>query len=447
MNFNYKTCELFSSAICNLNCSYCYIPKLNCMGNIHREIISKIESEEYFQDLKNLYGENLNSISLWGGEPSLILPTLGKKLNVLFEYFPKLYKIFFSTNFITSEDLVIDFIKIFPKDKKRELNIQISIDGDESITDVNRAPGATEKIEKNIYKFIGEINKLDLNKLLVKINSKMTWSAGNIEYLSQSFDNVKKVFDFCNNLANNIKNLKPKIHCNINPIASLALPGKYTKNDGILWAQVCSYLDEIDKIEKRKYFNSRNSYKRGILNNLNKISNFYIEHKNFTCGAGNSMWCLGHNNDLHVCHRTLFSNRQDYLENLSKIDAKKEYSITNFDMDSLKYINDSFIVDADNELEVARLCYVLSTYHNQPHFKLNSTMAMIIASAKIGQIDSIFLNDNLNSMFSAFIHDVLPCPTEYLMTCGSPHLAPLSLIRIFGNGSYQKLLKGIINER
>lgn len=447
MRFNYKTCELFSSAVCNLNCSYCYIPKLSCMGSIHKEIISKIESEEYFKDLKNLYGEDLSSLSLWGGEPSLILPTLGKKLNALFEYFPKLYKMFFSTNFITSSDLILEFIKIFPKDKERELNIQISIDGDESITDVNRAPGATEKIEKNIYKFIEEINKIDLGNLVVKISSKMTWGSGNIEYLSQSFGNIKKVFDFCNNLKDNIISLKPKISCNINPIASLALPGKYTKNDGILWSKVCGYLDDIDKNENRNYLNSRNSYKRSMINNLNKISDFYTNHKNFTCGAGNSMWCLGHNNDLHVCHRTLFSNRQDYLENLSKIDAKKEYGITNFDMDSLKYINDSFVIDARDELEVSRLCYVMSTYHNQPHFKLNSTMVMIKACAEIGQIDKIFLNEDINSMFAAFIHDALPCPTEYLMMCGSPHLAPLSLIRIFGNGAYQKLLKGTKNEK
>jgi sulfatase maturation enzyme AslB (radical SAM superfamily) len=415
------------------------------MGSIHKEILAKIESEEYFMDLKKLYGEDLTNLSLWGGEPSFLLPTLGKKINKLFGYFPKLNRIFFSTNFITSVDMILDFIKIFPKKTERELGIQISIDGDESITDVNRAPGATEKIEKNIYKFIDEVNKLDLGRLNIKVNSKMTWGSGNIEYLSESIENVKNVFSFCKQLDNNIKKLKPKFSCNIDPIASLALPGKYTKNDGILWAKVCEYLDEVDKLEKRNYFNSRNSYKRKINQNLGKISNLYFQHKEFTCGAGNAMWCLGHNGDMHICHRTLFSNREDYLENLSKIDTKHEYGITNFDLESLKYINNGFVVDANNPVEVSRLCYVLSSYHNQPHFKLNSTMAMIKAAAEIGQIDRVFLNNELCSMFASFIHSALPCPTEYLMMCGSPHLAPVSLVRIFGNGAYQKLLKGMLN--
>ena len=147
-------CEMFSSAVCNIECNYCYIPKVSEMKNIHKKIIEAIDNGTYINLLKEMYGSGLTALGFWGTEPTLTLSKVQKIIPDLFREFPKLWEISWSSNFITSSKVTVDFLKALPKDKNLKVTIQASLDGYTEITDANRAPGATKKITENILELI-----------------------------------------------------------------------------------------------------------------------------------------------------------------------------------------------------------------------------------------------------------------------------------------------------
>ena len=70
--------ELFSAGWCNLACKYCYIPKTDFLKGIHKSIINSIEDGTYIKDLKEMYGDKLESLAHWGTEPTLTVKKFKK---------------------------------------------------------------------------------------------------------------------------------------------------------------------------------------------------------------------------------------------------------------------------------------------------------------------------------------------------------------------------------
>ena len=59
-----EAAELFSAAVCNLDCSYCYIPKKDPrLSTYHKNILNKINSDVFIKELAEMYGENLTPLS------------------------------------------------------------------------------------------------------------------------------------------------------------------------------------------------------------------------------------------------------------------------------------------------------------------------------------------------------------------------------------------------
>ena len=67
--------NLFASAVCNLNCKYCYIPKnKTTTSNIQEKIINNIESGSYVNTIEEWFDiDRVIAISHWGAEPTLTL--------------------------------------------------------------------------------------------------------------------------------------------------------------------------------------------------------------------------------------------------------------------------------------------------------------------------------------------------------------------------------------
>ena len=78
-NFNPVALELFSAAWCNLDCTYCYIPKHNkFIVEKHKKIIEEVIEVVVIVDrIKKLYGNQLKVVSHWGTEPSLTIQHFG----------------------------------------------------------------------------------------------------------------------------------------------------------------------------------------------------------------------------------------------------------------------------------------------------------------------------------------------------------------------------------
>ena len=102
--------EIFSSALCSLNCKYCYIPKTDSMRKLQKDVVKKLENKTFIQDLEKFYGKNLEYLGLWGAEPTLTLDLISKAVPNLMEKFPKLKNISFSTSLMTNPDIILSFI-------------------------------------------------------------------------------------------------------------------------------------------------------------------------------------------------------------------------------------------------------------------------------------------------------------------------------------------------
>jgi len=152
---------LESSGVCNLNCSYCYIPKdVSIQGKINQSIIKAIENGDYLKYIEKLFGNKLESLSLWGTEPTLNIPVMIKYnfFDDLFRLEPNLNSISLSTNLISNYNRLYQFyehinqLAIKYNKPNFKIDVQLSIDGHKPITDKNRGQNMTEKILDTLYK-------------------------------------------------------------------------------------------------------------------------------------------------------------------------------------------------------------------------------------------------------------------------------------------------------
>ena len=74
-----ETCRrnlvLYTTATCNLNCSYCYIDKNPALKRIDDLLDQSFQGDYYFNFAKEMFPnpKNLIEVQIWGGEPTLRL--------------------------------------------------------------------------------------------------------------------------------------------------------------------------------------------------------------------------------------------------------------------------------------------------------------------------------------------------------------------------------------
>jgi sulfatase maturation enzyme AslB (radical SAM superfamily) len=439
-------CEMFSSAICNLDCAYCYIPKTTEMKNIHQNIIHSLKTGSFLENAKKLYDNRLEHLSLWGAEPTMILKELSKVLPQFFDAFPRLKSLSFSTNFVKNIDIMLDFIEKMPKDRSLEFKIQVSLDGPKEITDVNRGTGATEAIEKNINYFYKQLNEIDLGKIKFYSNLKPTWDGDNISLFYNDLTVLHRTVKY---LKNFYKFLPPISNKNISvhyvACGTLALPGIYTVDDGRKWARICRELNKLDKEDGNKMCNSYLVYKMRIDRMLVLSKEYFNKFSMFTCSGGDSNWMLDDDGNIHICHRTAFSAKDKYIEEALKVD-KKNRDIDYFKNGTLNLIKKNYIVNIDDQYEIDRLSYTMGGYHNFFKLKDSFNTAILTEMVLAGQANKCYLNKEFAGLFTMFMNNSFSCPAEALLTNGSTHLIPVSIIRLFANGAFEEIFKACLEE-
>lgn len=118
----------------------------------------------------NVDTAEINTIEIWGGEPSLGIYLITPNLEILLNLFQNLNTFFLSTNWtITPINDLIDFIKEIDckSNKKFTLNLQLSIDGLNGEINKQGHPGTVERYIKNIDLFFDQINKIKLKHIQI----------------------------------------------------------------------------------------------------------------------------------------------------------------------------------------------------------------------------------------------------------------------------------------
>jgi hypothetical protein len=440
--------EMVNAGKCNMDCAYCYIPKSKEMNRLHDRVVAYLESGDFIDDLYALYGDELECIAPWGTEPTLTIDILTKWIPRIFETFPKLEAFTMSSNFMRNPKYLVEFIKAIPKDRTFTVRLQYSLDGPEWITDVTRHPKATKRIIQNLKTFLSEIAKLDLGNLEVFLNCKPTWDEDVITQVGQDVSLIEEFLHFFNDLFGEIDQIiagtticHGKVHA-----PYLALPGQYTQQHGIYWADI-----------NRRLFYYQNEHRtNGMFPNLTKEftayqprfqrildygREYYTKPEMFSCSAGDTQFGLDHSGYLHACHRTFYLNDDDYVESIRRESTNGNWDLEHYKNARLGDIRTNMMAKADNEDDCRKFVYNTAAHHYFIQGKLGTIAGLTIALAKAGQINEIYEDEVVARLFAEFVATAFNCSVEYNLTLGNANLVPIGLIRLCCNGMFEDIVR------
>jgi len=439
--YNIEAAEFLSSGICPHDCRYCYIPKTDKMAMIHEEIIEDIKSGSIFDRLYELYGEGLRYMGFWGTEPTLTLPLIEEKLPCIFKLFPGIKQFNYSTAGITDQSIAFNFIKRaneMPIAEELEIDHQISIDGPPWITDLNRIEGACRIIEENVYKLIEMLNTLKMSpKLTVLIRWKSTVDVINMKQFIEDPTKLEEYYEFFIGIEKNIERINKQPNVKLQRgsfIPTLVMPGKYTSEQGRLFAQFL----------RMWHRGGMSSYTP----RLERIMTFWNElpkRRQFSCSGGDSNFGLG--KKLHMCHRSFYIDEDKYTESImaeeSSIGDPANWDISLFSHGIVDWMRKKFIIGIDQD--VTRFLYTLRGHHDFYRFQIGYIRALVEELTRVGQADKMLIEDEgLFELFALFVLICKDCPMENLLNTGSINMVPVSMVRLWANGAFREVLNQCI---
>ena len=226
---NIKQLDLIGSSACNLQCSYCYLTKNQAFNNQDKIIQNAWKNKEYLNTIKKVFKKIdsdpniLESLQLWGGEPTIHMSLLLPSAKELGEFFPNITHFLIPTNWylIPIKDL-IDFIYLLDEgmsinrtsDKKLNFHIQASIDGPPGDFNTKGHNVSWEQYKKNFDDFCEIISKKEPLKhtnivfAICPTASQETFLSNLINY-QQIHDfktHVKKVIEYVENKIKQVNN-------------------------------------------------------------------------------------------------------------------------------------------------------------------------------------------------------------------------------------------------
>lgn len=421
--------EIVTSGWCPLNCTYCYIPKSDEMREVHKEIEEDLRSGRFLKRLKEIYGKDLTHLGFWGTEPTLTLPLIEEWIPEILLIFPKLENIGFSTSLMAYPERIVHFARVL-LGRNLTLKVQISVDGPAFITDVNRMKGAAKKVPENFRKLIDSINTLPLGDLKVVFSWKATHSIDNIRDFLDKPERFDEYSDYFDGLNRDFKqrNKQKNVTLQDSQYPTLVVPGKYTSSDGRDFAE---YIREFAKRGRTTTYTAR-------LQRLFTWPDEIHKRRVFSCSGGDSN--LGIGQGVHICHRTFYYDKDEYIESILSNPDIDNWDVSLFKRGTIDNIRKNYIVKG--EPHFTRFRYVMRGYHDFWKFQLEYVKAMMTELARANQVDPYYLeNQELLRLFALFVNVAVSCPMENLLNAGSIHLQLISMLRMFGNGAFQEIVK------
>jgi len=422
--------ELFSAGWCNLDCKYCYISKVDRIKDIHKDIIYKIKSGKFLEELKYYFGDSLEGIGHWGTEPTLTIELFEDFYKKAIEMFPKLRVISFSSNFMTNPDKIVKFVRFIPK--KLDLDLQISIDGPPEITDKNRRLGSTNKIIENIFYVLRKLNCDNTRQIFVHV--KPTASREDIKYLSK-FDNLKYYYDFFEDLFSKLFEFRNiRIGNRVDP--TLVMPDNYTKDDGINFYVMYKNQIILRENYKYKFISPPDSYiyERAV-DKLFSKDRFYNQHRMFLCSAGDSCFALGNRPfSLHYCHRAFYTDDDDYVRQIDDVDHQ-----------SIERILGTFAVikNKASKLDIIKFLMRPRCFNDFARLTENFFYSICVSLVDTGVINDIYKNWEMSKILN-FYYLLIACFLESAAKSGSMFIPDSNIITVLGNGFGELCTKRLI---
>lgn len=445
IDMNQSVLVLYTTATCNLNCSYCYIDKNPALQEIDTILDNSFKDDYYFNFAKEIFKNplQLQEIQFWGGEPTLRLDRVYNLIPKFINYYPNLSTFMMSTNLTHDKwiEQYFGFLDVLGKfsEKKFTFKLQLSLDGPTYLNDKNRGKGTTEKFSKNFVKFISLIEDTlkKYQNITVEAFFKPTLDAVSIRYL-QNKENIIQYYQFFELYKDIAQKVKvPNFRFTIS-IPNTACPSPHTVEDGKLFANLVKLTREIEiENEQHKYFKY-----------YQKITPFGQDlpyqdgqiHWNSVgaCGTGKFVLGLLPNKMLSGCHSGFVELISDYKRYcLETQDKERTISANTFISEGMSRHPLVFPVS-----ELENYYKKIDCFYNTDYTQKVNSVNFIMFLAKNGQIDSKYKDFHTAYVASNYLLNRVPyCIRDNIAMTGSIALPPIGLYKLFLNGAMDYFIK------
>lgn len=439
---NISGISLHWSSDCNMACKYCYIEKdKKCMAAYNRNIRKSLEDGSFVENMKRVFApikDQIESLSLWGAEPTINGVYFQKTIYELLDYFPQAHDFMFSTNALIGGERIYNdfFIPLYNYSKefgrKIEFNLQLSLDGPPEFNDDSRHKGAAASTIATLETFLTRMPE-DMGDLSLKINTKPTLDISYMRLMNErGLESFQWYYSFFNDLqekADQWCNNNPNVSVRVAGMPTLVDPGYYTVEDGKTFAQWLENLCLVDKSKLPCYKNSPLFFQ--LFGTLDIVMDYYLSGKNilsiqenaFSCSASKNNITVDHEGKLYTCNRLCRNSALDD-EKINKHSMRSNTNINCSDKQWLKRTWGS----------------------NAFHFDLVSRRAFLdqlaLPMALSGQIDKKYAYSEEDRTLMFWLICALYChigaEEDYTQ---NPSIIPATYLRLLGNGAIDALFK------
>ena len=425
---------LYTTAVCNLKCRYCYIDKNPALVTIDNILDESFKGDYYFNFAKELFLKDcLTTVQIWGGEPSLRLDRAYYTIEKLIEYYPNLSNFMTSTNFTYSkwDEQFYGLLKVLGKFPNRHFHfqLQLSIDGPKYINDNGRGEGVTDLFIKNFDNMIDTIDdNLPKNVDLVWM-FKPTLDTSTIRLLDTK-EKIIEYYQFFETFYDKMQFKKNLKNFGFDPsIPNTACPSPHTKEDGILFAKFCKMCKEIETENRKthKYF----KYYQGIIPYRSRKVPDKVSYNcaGGTCGTGKNVVGLLPNHMISACHNGFVDLVSDY-KNASANNKDSSLDFTFFAKN--RQTKMTMTVDEFKNYEKQIEYYYLPG----TKARLANIASLINLLARVGQVDEKY-QDRKEALRAAHFMQYCAayCIRDNYNSTGSISLYPVGLLKLLLNGA------------
>ena len=437
-----EVCVFYLTATCNLKCRYCYIDKSDVLVKIDQILEESYKDNYYFDFMKEIFPDpyQLKEIEFWGGEPTYGLHRVEHIIQDAIKYYPRLHSFMLSTNLTTEkgfQDLCHFFtiFKDFP-DRQFTFNLQLSLDGPESINDLNRGKGTTKLFTKYFSKLLIEIDPILNNVPNLSIHAffKPTLDASSLAQLQTKDDIIKyyQFFEFYKKASDTyVFNNRWDLAI---PTPNTATPSPHTVEDGKNFANFCKICRDIiiDDNNGESVF----QYPRNIMpffrNDLRSCADTSFKRGCGTCGAGSRILGLLPNHLISSCHSGFVDLLEDYkLQCIARQDSVDRTIDVNL------FLPDGIRNTATHTLEEYKMFeQQMKSFNQDAKFQISELASLIQLYAFAGQIDKKYYQAAEAVKAAHFIQDhTASCVRDNLGETGSKFLFQVGFIKLFLNGA------------
>lgn len=427
------------SSDCNMACKYCYIDKdKDAMFNFNKEIQESLKNGSFLKNIKEVFKnrtEQIESLALWGAEPTLNGLYFKDFAYELFDFFPNANSMMFSTNALIGADWIYDkfFVPLYEyaEERQREIRfeLQLSLDGPPEFNDDSRHPGATESTLntlRTILKKAPNESRFFSFRVFPKATLDISYMREMIDGGVEKFNWYYKFFNDLQEEALKLIEGKQYIYVNMATLPTLVDPGFYTVDDGKKLAEWIKYLSRVDRTQLPHYNHTPLFVQpiSGVETYLENLCNPIVEEFNaYSCSAGKNNVTIDYNGNLYTCNRLCRNAAMDEkIQNKHSMKAGSNLHLT--DKQWIKSIWGS------------------QALHNDIMSRRYIFDELALLMAKAGQIDEKYAYSADDRTLLFFVMTSIYCHVgnEEEFT-GNQSLPPASLFRIFGNGAIDEMIK------